>query len=170
MTTDAKPLCLLAATLAAILVSPATWAADCPADRDKLVQALKASVKPSGGPSNGGTRQQRMGSAGDPRRRGLCGRFQRLRSDRPVAWQPCDRDRESEHGERPQSQRLRIVDRQSVRRSPARRLPFWARGDQSAERAAAVRRRSFHIRVRERSARRPTRWRRRDFRRGTRAL
>jgi uncharacterized protein GlcG (DUF336 family) len=29
-------------------------AADCPADHDKLEKALKASVKPSGGPSNGG--------------------------------------------------------------------------------------------------------------------
>ncbi len=52
MTIHAKP--LLAATLAAVLVSPAAWAAGCPADHDKLVEALKASVKPSGGPSNGG--------------------------------------------------------------------------------------------------------------------
>src|ERR1700733_14535175 len=29
-------------------------AADCPVDYDKLEKALKASVKPSGGPSNGG--------------------------------------------------------------------------------------------------------------------
>ena len=36
------------------LVSPARGAADCPADHDKLEKALKASVKPSGGPSNGG--------------------------------------------------------------------------------------------------------------------
>ncbi len=38
---------LLAATCTAA-------AADCPADHDKLQQALRASVKPSGGPSNGG--------------------------------------------------------------------------------------------------------------------
>ena len=51
MTTYAKPLCLLTAV---ILVSPVALAAGCPADHDKLVQALKASVKPSGGPGNGG--------------------------------------------------------------------------------------------------------------------
>ena len=34
--------------------SLALAAADCPADHDKLEKALKASVKPSGGPSNGG--------------------------------------------------------------------------------------------------------------------
>ena len=34
--------------------SLALAAADCPTDHDKLEKALKASVKPSGGPSNGG--------------------------------------------------------------------------------------------------------------------
>jgi hypothetical protein len=34
--------------------SQAAVAADCPADHDKLGKALKASVKPSGGPTNGG--------------------------------------------------------------------------------------------------------------------
>ena len=34
--------------------SQAAAAADCPADHDKLEKALKASVKPSGGPTNGG--------------------------------------------------------------------------------------------------------------------
>ena len=34
--------------------SQAAAAANCPADHDKLEKALKASVKPSGGPSNGG--------------------------------------------------------------------------------------------------------------------
>jgi uncharacterized protein GlcG (DUF336 family) len=48
------------ATLAAGLMtlflasSHAAAAADCPADHDKLEKALKASVKPSGGPTNGG--------------------------------------------------------------------------------------------------------------------
>jgi uncharacterized protein GlcG (DUF336 family) len=36
------------------LLAGAARAADCPATHDQLVQALKASVKPSGGPSNGG--------------------------------------------------------------------------------------------------------------------
>jgi uncharacterized protein GlcG (DUF336 family) len=36
------------------LAPVAAAAADCPADHDKLEKALKASVKPSGGPSNGG--------------------------------------------------------------------------------------------------------------------
>ena len=40
-------------TLAAISSQTAA-AADCPADHDKLEKALKASVKPSGGPTNGG--------------------------------------------------------------------------------------------------------------------
>ena len=40
-------------TLAVAGFQPAT-AADCPADHDQLEKALKASVKPSGGPTNGG--------------------------------------------------------------------------------------------------------------------
>jgi uncharacterized protein GlcG (DUF336 family) len=42
----------VAALLAA--TSQGAVAADCPADHDKLEKALKASVKPSGGPTNGG--------------------------------------------------------------------------------------------------------------------
>jgi uncharacterized protein GlcG (DUF336 family) len=38
----------------AIMASQIALAADCPADHDKLEKALKASVKPSGGPTNGG--------------------------------------------------------------------------------------------------------------------
>ena len=46
----------LARALSALVVaaSQAAVAADCPADHDKLEKALKASVKPSGGPTNGG--------------------------------------------------------------------------------------------------------------------
>ena len=46
----------LGASLSALLAasSPSAAAADCPADHDKLEKALKASVKPSGGPTNGG--------------------------------------------------------------------------------------------------------------------
>ncbi len=43
----------IVAALAAWTPAPAK-AADCPADHAKLLQALRASVKPSGGPSNGG--------------------------------------------------------------------------------------------------------------------
>lgn len=39
---------------AALLVSSAAGAADCPVDHETLTKALKDSVKPSGGPSNGG--------------------------------------------------------------------------------------------------------------------
>ena len=43
------------AAFSAILgIAPAAFAADCPADHDRLEKALKASVKPSGGPGNGG--------------------------------------------------------------------------------------------------------------------
>ena len=35
-------------------LAPPARAADCPVDHDKLVKALKASVKPAGGPKNGG--------------------------------------------------------------------------------------------------------------------
>lgn len=42
------------AALALFLTSCAAYAADCPADHDKLEKALKSSVKPGGGPSNGG--------------------------------------------------------------------------------------------------------------------
>lgn len=35
-------------------LSPPVRAADCPVDHDRLVKALKASVKPAGGPKNGG--------------------------------------------------------------------------------------------------------------------
>ena len=38
----------------AVASSQTAAAADCPADHDKLEKALKASVKPSGGPTNGG--------------------------------------------------------------------------------------------------------------------
>ena len=46
----------ICAGLSALLVavSQGAIAADCPADHDKLEKALKASVKPSGGPTNGG--------------------------------------------------------------------------------------------------------------------
>jgi uncharacterized protein GlcG (DUF336 family) len=41
--------------LAAVLLPMApVWAAKCPVSHDQLTQALKSSVKPSGGPSNGG--------------------------------------------------------------------------------------------------------------------
>ncbi|MGC2782703.1 MAG: heme-binding protein [Roseiarcus sp.] len=43
----------IGAALPALLVA-AAQAAVCPADHDKLEKALKASVKPSGGPTNGG--------------------------------------------------------------------------------------------------------------------
>ncbi len=50
-----------ASSLASILLLLTTaamagdaWAADCPATHDQLTQALRASVKPSGGPGNGG--------------------------------------------------------------------------------------------------------------------
>jgi uncharacterized protein GlcG (DUF336 family) len=45
------PLCLMAMVLAVPLPALAT---DCPVSRDQLTTALKQSVKPSGGPSNGG--------------------------------------------------------------------------------------------------------------------
>src|ERR1700760_694502 len=46
---------LLAIGGAFLTLAPvAAPAADCPADHDTLEKALKASVKPSGGPSNGG--------------------------------------------------------------------------------------------------------------------
>ncbi|MBV9288929.1 MAG: heme-binding protein [Hyphomicrobiales bacterium] len=49
------PYLALATALFASLIPPLiARAADCPADRDKLEKALKSSVKPSGGPSNGG--------------------------------------------------------------------------------------------------------------------
>jgi uncharacterized protein GlcG (DUF336 family) len=46
----------IGAGLSALMIAsaPAAAAADCPADHDKLEKALKASVKPSGGPTNGG--------------------------------------------------------------------------------------------------------------------
>jgi uncharacterized protein GlcG (DUF336 family) len=37
-----------------VMAASAVAAAPCPVDRDQLTKALKASVKPSGGPSNGG--------------------------------------------------------------------------------------------------------------------
>ena len=37
-----------------VAAAQTAFAADCPADHDKLEKALKASVKPSGGPANGG--------------------------------------------------------------------------------------------------------------------
>lgn len=45
---------LMATVSAALTVSAAHAASDCAVDHTKLTQALKASVKPSGGPSNGG--------------------------------------------------------------------------------------------------------------------
>jgi uncharacterized protein GlcG (DUF336 family) len=44
----------LFALLATFLLPEVGYAADCPVDHDTLSQALRASVKPSGGPANGG--------------------------------------------------------------------------------------------------------------------
>jgi uncharacterized protein GlcG (DUF336 family) len=41
-------------TVASVISTIAAYGAACPADHVKLTQALKAAVKPSGGPSNGG--------------------------------------------------------------------------------------------------------------------
>jgi uncharacterized protein GlcG (DUF336 family) len=46
-------LLLVPGACAAVLAAPAS-AADCPAKHEQLVQMLKASVKPAGGPKNGG--------------------------------------------------------------------------------------------------------------------
>jgi Haem-degrading len=51
---DARSFVLLTALLGFAGGAPTARAADCPADHAKLLQALRASVKPSGGPSNGG--------------------------------------------------------------------------------------------------------------------
>lgn len=45
---------LLAIASSVAIVGPAFAVAPCPVDHDQLVKALKASVKPSGGPGNGG--------------------------------------------------------------------------------------------------------------------
>ena len=47
-------LCLGAGAASAQTQPPAAPAADCPITHDQLATALKAAVKPSGGPSNGG--------------------------------------------------------------------------------------------------------------------
>ena len=44
----------LAAAAVVTLAAPTAWAADCPVDHDKLVNALKQSNKAAGGPGNGG--------------------------------------------------------------------------------------------------------------------
>jgi uncharacterized protein GlcG (DUF336 family) len=45
---------LTAIVLAVFNLASSAWAADCPVDHAKLTAALRASVKPSGGPTNGG--------------------------------------------------------------------------------------------------------------------
>ena len=51
----AYPSLALGITVFVCSIAPlSAQAADCPADHDKLEKALKSSVKPSGGPSNGG--------------------------------------------------------------------------------------------------------------------
>jgi uncharacterized protein GlcG (DUF336 family) len=50
-----EPLSLAAVSLVLFVSVPASsWAADCPVSHEQLVNALKASVKASGGPTNGG--------------------------------------------------------------------------------------------------------------------
>jgi uncharacterized protein GlcG (DUF336 family) len=53
---DSKAGVFASAVCGVLLVglAPPARAADCPADHDRLVKALKASVKPAGGPKNGG--------------------------------------------------------------------------------------------------------------------
>src|SRR5436305_9845659 len=48
--------------LVASLMLTSAEAADCPVDHGKLVAALRASVKPSGGPANGGFENHEWGS------------------------------------------------------------------------------------------------------------
>src|SRR4051812_50101337 len=54
--------------LAALLIfcAASAQAANCPVNRDQLAQALKQSVQPSGGPSNGGADTKPKGGRGDP--------------------------------------------------------------------------------------------------------
>ncbi|WP_027145378.1 heme-binding protein [Mesorhizobium sp. WSM3626] len=47
-------LCLLILTIVGLTQNPARAQAPCPADHEKLLAALKANVKASGGPANGG--------------------------------------------------------------------------------------------------------------------
>lgn len=48
------------------VMSSAAWAQNCPADHDKLQHALRASVKPTGGPSNGGLDNNEWGALVTP--------------------------------------------------------------------------------------------------------
>src|SRR4051794_41474609 len=57
---------LLAIAGCTILTGVAVAAAPCPVDHDQLVKALKASVKPSGGPGNGGVDNNQRGAAVGP--------------------------------------------------------------------------------------------------------
>ena len=86
----------------AVASSQSAAAADCPADHDKLEKALKASVKPSGGPTNGGFDNNEWAALRDARRRRLRSCLQRQQAGRPMAGQPGDRGRK-----RP-AQRMRV--------------------------------------------------------------
>src|SRR5690348_4647708 len=53
------------ATAGFVISAAAAYGAGCPVDHAKLTQALKASVKPSGGPSNGGLDNNMWGAVID---------------------------------------------------------------------------------------------------------
>jgi uncharacterized protein GlcG (DUF336 family) len=55
-------LCLGAGAVHAQTQAPTSPASNCPVTRDQLVTALKAAVKPSGGPSNGGLDNNQWGA------------------------------------------------------------------------------------------------------------
>ena len=149
----------------AVMSSQTAVAADCPADHDKLEKALKASVKPSGGPTNGGLDNNEWAALVTPRRRHLRGCLQRRQARRPMARQPRDRGREGQHGERAEPQWICAFHRQPLRRRATGRLPVWTGLERPAQSGRSLFRRSNAVWLRFRPVRRQIPWRRDHVRR-----
>src|SRR4051794_41790776 len=80
---------LLAIAGCTILTGVAVAAAPCPVDHDQLVKALKASVKPSGGPGNGGVGNKKKGARGGPGGARFAKPLHRGQTPKPGARRPA---------------------------------------------------------------------------------
>ena len=114
----------LAASLALVLFFGAALtqellAATCPATHDQLTQALRASVKPSGGPSNGGLDNNEW-AALVARDGTVCAvTFSGSNADDQWPGEPSYSYRESQHRQRIQPQSLCTIHGQSLRERAA---------------------------------------------------
>ena len=145
--------------------SLALAAADCPADHDKLEKALKASVKPSGGPSNGGLDNNEW-AALVTRDGAVCAvAFSGAKPDDQWPGSRAIAAEKANTANAAESQRLRALHRQSLRGRATGRDTVRTDRERAAQSGGSLLRRSDRFRLRVRSVRRQISWRRDRIRR-----